>query len=232
MNEKEVITLLKKSKTLVPDGAMERCIESLPCVSKKTNMLSLIKIQIYSIPVGVYITAVVAVVLQLLLAINVRPSEVLFLTGISNALIAMLFGWHFLLSYVGSMTEIERTCRYSYGQILLARIFCVGALTFITMLVAIIPNAGISNMGIPFLLATVLPTLFGTSATLFFIDYTDNSSFSQMSVYMMTAMITSFMLEFVIGLSIVLLVVIFFAASIMLFVQTKNQVNRRIYYET
>ena len=231
MKEKEVIMLLKKSKPLVPDGAMERCIESLPCVKKKTNILPLIKIQIDSMPLGVYITAFFAVMLQILFAIYVRPGDVLFITGISNALIAMLFGWHFLLSNVGSMTEIERTCKYSYGQILLARVFCVGALTLITMLIAIIPNAGISDMGTPFLLAAILPTIVGTSATLCFVDFVENSMFSQMAVYMATAMIASLMLDFVIGLGIFLLAGIFLFACTVLFIQTKNRMNRRVYYE-
>ena len=85
MNEKEVIMFLRKSKPLVPDGAKERCIESLPDVKRKTNMLPLMKIQIYSMPVGIYVTAFVVVILQGLLAVNVRPGEVLFLTGITNA---------------------------------------------------------------------------------------------------------------------------------------------------
>jgi hypothetical protein len=86
-------------------------------------------------------------------------------------------------------------------------------------------------MGIPFLLAAVLPTMFGASAALFFTDFVENSNFSQMSVYMVASMITSLLLEFIIELSIILLVAIFLAASTMLFIQTKNQMNRRIYYE-
>lgn len=231
MNEKEVIMFLRKLKPAIPDRAVERCIDSLPDIKKPNSLLPLIKFQICSMPVRVYISAFAAVIFQILLAVNVRPEKVLFLTGISSALVAMLFGWHFLLSYAGSMTEIEKTCKYSYGQILLTRVLCVGVLALITMLVAMIPNAGISQIGIPFLLAAVLPTILGAFTALLSVNFVGISNFCQMSVYMVTAMITSLLLEFIIELSIFLLVVILLAASMLLFIQTKNLMNRRIYYE-
>lgn len=232
MNEKEVIMFLRKSKPAIPDGAIERCIDSLPVIKEPNSLLPLMKIQISSMPVSVYISAFVAVFFQIFLAANIRPEEVLFLTGISSALVAMLFGWHFILSYAGSMAEIEKTCKYSYGQILLTRVLCVSVLTLITMLVAMIPNAGISQIGIPFLLAAVLPTILGASVALLSVDFMGISNFCQMAVYMVTAMITSLLLEFIIELSIFLLGAILLAASMLLFIQTKNLMNRRIYYET
>lgn len=232
MNEKEVIMLLKNAGSSVPNEAMERCIDSLPNVKRRTNLLPLIKIQICSLPVSTYITVLVAVVLQLILSVYVRPRNVLFFTGISSALIAMMFGWHFLFSYVGSMTEIERTCKYSYGQILLTRVLCVGALTLVEMLLIVLPGAGVSQRGIPFLIAAVLPTMIGAVAALLTTDIVENSNVSQMIIYMVAAVITSLLLEFMIELSVFVLVSLLLATCTMLYIQTKKQVNRRIYYET
>lgn len=231
MNEKEVIMFLRDSKPTIPYDSMERCVDSLPMIKKSSSLLPLIKIQIYSMPISAYVSTLVAVVFQISFAVNARPEQALFMTGISSSIVAMLFSWHFVLSYVGSMSEIEKTCKYSYGQILLTRVLCVCVLTLTAMLAAMIPNAGISQIGIPFLFAAVLPTVIGASSALLWAGYMENSNFSQMTVYLVTALITSFLLEVILKLGVFFLVAILLSSSTTLFIQIKNLMNRRMYYE-
>lgn len=231
MTEKELISLLKEAKQEPPPGAVERCIASLPEVRRANRLLPLIKLQITSMPASMYVLALCAVVFQTILIAGMRPMDALMAVGISGAVVALLFAWHLILSGVGNMAEIEKCCKYSYGQILLARILCLCGLTLLALLAAIIPGAAANQMGIGFVLAAVLPTLIGTLAALLWANYIGNSDMAMMTVYLVSAMMTGLMLEWIVEAGTFLLCVILLATLSALFFQTKTLTNRRIQYE-
>lgn len=231
MNEKEVIAFLKKTKQTPSPNAVDRCISSLPAIQKTNRLLPLVKLQLMSMPASVYVLALAEVAFQILLAVNLHPMDALRATSISSAIVALLFGWHIILSCVGSMIEIEKCCKYSYGQILLARILCLSSLTLTALLAAVIPSAGLSHMGITFILAAALPTLISALMALLWANHIGNSDFAQMTVYLVSALITGLMLEWVVEAGIVLICAILLITLAALFLQTKNLTNRRIDYE-
>lgn len=231
MNEKEVIAFLKETKQTPSPGATERCIASLPESKKANRLLPLVKLQLGSMPASVYGLALAAVAFQIFLAISLRPLDALIATGISSAFVAMLFSWHLVLSCEGSMVEIEKCCKYSYGQILLVRILCLGGLTLTALLAAMIPSAEISHMGITFILAAILPTIIGSLAALLWANHIGNSDFAQMSVYLVAALITGLMLEQIVEAGVFLLCTILLTTIAVLFIQTKTLMNRRMYHE-
>lgn len=231
MNEKEVIAFLKETKQTPSPDAVDRCINSLPDINKPNRLLPLIQLQLRSMPASVYVLALAAVAFQILLAVSLPPMDALMATGISSAIVALLFGWHLMLSCAGSMIETEKCCKYSYGQILLARILCLSSLTLTALLAAVIPSAGFNHMGITFILAATLPTLIGALTASLWANHIGNSDFAQMTVYLVAALITGLMLEWVVEAGIFLICAILLITLAALFLQTKNLTNRRIDYE-
>lgn len=231
MNEKEVIAFLKETKQTPSPDAVDRCINSLPDINKPNRLLPLIQLQLRSMPASVYVLALAAVAFQILLAVSLPPMDALMATGISSAIVALLFGGHLMLSCAGSMMEIEKCCKYSYGQILLARILCLSSLTLTALLAAVIPSAGFNHMGITFILAATLPTLIGALTASLWANHIGNSDFAQLTMYLVAALITGLMLEWVVEAGIFLICAILLITLAALFLQTKNLTNRRIDYE-
>ena len=231
MNEKEVIAFLKETKQTPSPDAVDRGINSLPDIQKPNRLLPLVRLQLRSMPASVYIWALTAVAFQIFLAVSLSPMDALMATGISSAIVALLFGWHLMLSRAGSMIEIEKCCKYSYGQIMLARILCLSSLTLAALLAAVIPSAGFSHMGITFMLAATLPTLIGALMALLWANHIGNSDFAQLTMYLVATLITSLMLEWIVEAGILLICAIQLITLTALVLQTKNLTNRRIDYE-
>ena len=231
MNKNEVIVLLKEAKQTPPPGAMERCIAALPEVHKPSRLLPLIKLQLISMPTSVIVLVLAAVTLQIILTARLRPMDALMSIGISSAIVALLFIWHLMLSGAGSMTEIEKCCKYSFGQILLSRMLCIFGLTMIALLAAAIPGAVINGMGMRFILAAILPTIFGALAALLWANYDSNSAIAMMVIYLISALIIGLMLERIMETGICLNSMISLAAFTALLIQIKNLINRRVNYE-
>lgn len=231
MKEKDVIAFLKVAKQAPAAGAVETCIASLPEVRKPNRLLPLIKLQIRSMPVSMYGLALGAMVIQTVFFAGMRPMDALMAVGISSAVVALLFAWHLMLSGAGNMAEMEKCCKYSYGQILLARILCLCALTLTALLAAIIPGAAVNQLGIGYMLAAVLPTLIGALAALLWANYVGNSDMALMTAYLVTVLITGLMLEWIVEAGALLILGILIATLSALFFQTKTLTNRRIHHE-
>lgn len=231
MNEKDVISFLKEAIQAPPTGAVETCIASLPEVRKPNRLLPLVKLQIMSMPASMYGLALGAVVFQTFLFSSMRPMDALMAVGISSAVVALLFAWHLMLSGAGNMAEIEKCCKYSYGQILLARTVCLCALTLIALFVAIVPGAAANQLGIGFILAAVLPTLIGALAALLWANFIGNSDMALLTAYLVTALITGLMLEWIVEAGALLILAILLATLFALFFQTKTLTNRRMHHE-
>lgn len=231
MKEKDVISFLKEAKQAPPAGAVETCIASLPKVRKPNRLLPLIKLQIRSMPVSMYGLALGVVVFQTLFFSGMRPMDALMAVGISSAVVTLLFAWHLMLSGAGNMAEIEKCCKYSYGQILLARILCLCILTLTALFAAIIPGAAANQLGTGFILAAVLPTLCGALAALLWANYVGNSDMALMTAYLVTALITGLMLEWIVEAGTLLILGILLATLSALYFQTKTLTNRRMHHE-
>lgn len=231
MNEKDVIAFLKEAKQGPPAGAVETCIASLPEVRRANRLLSLMKLQIMSMPSSMYGLALCAVVFQTVFFAGMRPMDALMAVGISSAVVALFFAWHLMLSGAGNIAEIEKCCKYSYGQILLARILCLCALTPTVLLAAIIPGAAVNQLGTGFILAAVLPTLIGALAALLWANYVGNSDIAMMTVYLVSALISGLMLEWIVEAGTFLILAILLATLSALFFQTKTLTNRRMHHE-
>lgn len=231
MNKKQVIAFLKEAKQSPPLGAMEQCISTLPEVRTPNRILPLVKLQINALPASVYILALVAILFQIILAISLRPIDALMSTSISSAIVVLLFGWHLMISSAGSMIEIEKCCKYSYGQILLARSLCLCGLSLISLMIASIPCAKITHMGITYILAATLPTIVGALTALIWVNHVGNSDFAQLTIYLVAALITGLILERIVEAGIYLLCTILLTTIVILFIQTITLTNRRINYE-
>lgn len=231
MNKKDIVSFLKETKQKPSPGAVERCVASLPEVHKTNCLLPLMKLQLMSMPASMYVLALGAIVLQMILFASMPPMDALMAVGISSAVVALLFAWHLMLSSAGNMVAIEKCCKYSYGQILLARILCLGGLTLIALLAAIVPGATANQLGAVFVLPAMLPTICGALTALLWANHIGNSDIALMTVYLVSALITSLMLERIMEAGLLLLCAILLVSLSALFFQTKTLTNRRIYYE-
>ena len=86
-------------------------------------------------------------------------------------------------------------------------------------------------MGITFILTATLPTLIGALMALLWANHIGNSDFALMTVYLVAALITGLMLEWVVETGIFLICAILLITLAALLLQTKNLTNRRINYE-
>lgn len=132
MRNEEVISRLMEYQPEKPDEeAVKRCIESLPQVKPSPGIWPLLRTQagflsalVYGISLLLYlaagITAAILDMTDFMLISSMLPVLVI-------TLIAGRPGW----AGYWEMQELERCCRYSYGQILMARIVCVGAWMFL-----------------------------------------------------------------------------------------------------
>lgn len=231
MKEKDVVSFLKGAKQVPAAGAVETCIASLPEIRKPNRLLPLMKLQIMSMPVSMYALALGAVIFQLFLFASMQPMDSLMAVGISSAVVALLFAWHLMLSGIGSMAEIEKCCKYSYGQILSARILCLCALALIALFAAIVPGAALNDLGIGFILAAVLPTLLGALAALLWANFIGNSDMALLTAYLVTALTAGLMLEWIVEAGTFLILGILLATLSALIFQTKTLTNRRMHHE-
>ena len=230
--KKEFIDLVKESKPTPPAGAMERCISSLPNVERKQRFIPLLKLQMESLPVSLYLLMVMGILLEYAAFWRQNSLEAIRGCGVIHALIVLLFFWHLLLSGVGSMREIEKVCKYSYGQILLARVLCLVLLSFAAQMIVILPNAIWYQVSLQQIIASLFPTMLGALGALYWANHIGSSDTTLLSIYLVNAVIASVFLEQFIELGWFLMTILFFLVITMHKLQTKNLINRSIQYET
>ena len=146
-------------------------------------------------------------------------------------MIVLLFSRHLMLPGTGNMSEIEKCCRYSYGQILMARLLCLCVLTLTTFLIAMLPGV-VSRQELGFLLPLVLPAACGALLALIWANYVSRSDIAQMTVYLVGALAVSMMQETIqeMGTQTVCAALLLIAAALVW--QGKILMNRRNYDET
>ena len=161
MKQPKLVHIFQAAQRMPRSRAVEQCIISLPEIRKNYSLLPLLKLQMLSLPGSVYGLALAAVLVQQIFSFTDLPLlEVLPVTGMLHAVIVLLFSRHLMLPGTGNMSEIEKCCRYSYGQILMARLLCLCVLTLTTFLIAMLPGV-VSRQELGFLLQQLrdLPVL-------------------------------------------------------------------------
>ena len=125
------------------------------------------------------------------------------------------------------MSEIEKCCRYSYGQILMARLLCLCVLTLTTFLIAMLPGV-VSRQELGFLLPLVLPAACGALLALIWANYVSRSDIAQMTVYLVGALAVSMMQETIqeMGTHTVCAALLLIAAALLLTVYNIRESDR------
>lgn len=232
MTDKDVIEILKSEKPTMRMGAVERCIAALPSVKRSSNIMPLIRFQLFSLPPGMYGLGLLMIALQLrFVVVTDRPGDALVISGIAGALITLLLAWHLTLAAAEGMREIEGCCKYSYGQILLTRILCLCLLTTAALLAATVPGALHYGLGAKFILLAILPTAFGALAAILWANWSSNRDQALMTVYLAASGVTGMTLKFMMDLTVFAVLALLLGVLIILLIQTKSLMNRRIEYE-
>ena len=231
MTEKELIHFLKTEKAVPPQGAVERCLGALPEVKKSKGILPLLKLQLKSLPAGLYILSLAGIAILFLLMRSMDNTDSLVVSGLSSALLALAMAWHLTLAATGSMDDIERCCKYSYGQILLSRILCLCLLTLAALLGSSVPAALNHHLGVNFVLASILPTALGALAAIWGAGRWGSSDLVLMAVYLVTALVTSLTLQHILYLATPVLCLFLAAILGALCFQSRTLINRRIEHE-
>ena len=232
MTDKDVIVILKSQKPTMRKGAVERCIAALPAVKRSSNIMPLIRFQLFSLPPGMYGLGLLMIALQLrFVEVTDRPGDALVISGIAGALITLLLAWHLTLAAAEGMREIEGCCKFSYGQILLARVLCLCLLTTAALLAATVPGAVHYGLGAKFILLAILPTAFGALAAILWANWSSNRDQALMTVYLAASGVTGVTLKFMMDLTVFVVLALLLGVLIILLIQTKSLMNRRIEYE-
>lgn len=217
MKNEEVIKRLMEYRPEKPDAdAVKRCMAALPQVKPALKIRPLLKTQtgflsglVYGISLLLYLAAAFA-------AVILDMEEYITLTSMLPVLVIALIAGQIGLTEYWDMQELERVCRYSYGQLLLARIVCIGA--WIILLNGALGAVFLASYQAPAarLFVWLMPTVIASAAalvpeTLFGV----HSSLIQMVVFLVAAALVNQAIPLLLSLSgrmQVLSVTFFFAA--------------------
>lgn len=230
MTEKNMIDFLKSNPVTPPAGAVERCIDSLPPI-RRQSILPLISLQLRCLPWSMYAIALLVIGVQLRLMMTMEAGDALVASGIVSALVALMLAWHLSMSATEGMTDIERSCRYSYGQILLSRILCLCLLTAGAVLLGAVPGAIRYALGIRFVVLALLPTASGALAAIVWAGLRRSTDLTLMSVYLVTSVLVSLNLTRLMLVTPAVLMLVILLTSVTLFFKTKTMLTRRIEHE-
>lgn len=256
IKEREIAEILRKARKQPPDGAMESCIaavgkaaensfciESVELSSQSggnsssagksfwTQLIKLAGLQLRAIPMWTYAAAAFMSALQFVPFVRFYAEEGVLLNGIISAVILLLFAWHLMLIPTGSMRELEKSCKYSYGQLLAARILCLGLLSFVVTAAAIIPMAVDGRIEPVFVISTVLPTICGAFNALLWANYAENSDAAMMSVYFVSAVAAGLLSETISRAGILMFCIITLCLASGIVILSSRLMNGRIYDE-
>ena len=112
-----------------PEGALKRCLASLPDVQPRHQiLLPLIKLQLCSLPRYTYGALAAVFLVSAVLSGFVEADDFILYSGSLLAGTGLLLIIHLLTAQSYGMTETERCCRYSFSRIILARCMCLAGL--------------------------------------------------------------------------------------------------------
>lgn len=256
IKEREIAEILRKARKQPPDGAMESCIAAIGkaaeisfCIESvelsslngrnsssagkgfRTQFIKLAGLQLRAIPAWTYAAAAFMSALQFVPFVRHSAEEGVLLNGIVSVVILLIFAWHLMLIPTGGMRELEKSCKYSYGQILSARILCLGLLSFVVTAAAII-TAVVDGIIEPlFVISTVLPTICGAFNALLWANYVGNSDAAIMSVYFASAVAAGLLSETISRAGILLFCIITLCLASGIVILGSRLMNGRMYDE-
>lgn len=230
MTEKHMIAFLKSNPTTPPEGAVGRCIDSLPPI-RRQSILPLISLQLRSLPWSMYGVALCVIGVQLRLVMTMEAGDALMASGIVSALVALMLAWHLTMSATDGMADIERCCRYSYGQILLSRILCLCLLTAGAVLLGAVPGAIWHELGFRFVVLAMLPTASGALVAIIWAGWHRSTDLALMSVYLVTSVLVSLNLTSLMLVTPSVLMTVILLTTIALFYKTNTMLTRSIEHE-
>lgn len=176
--------------------ALERCLRSLPEVRRKPSLLPLLRLQLSALPGTVYLAASGLLLLAFLVGTKLNLEDMQLVSGIISAVIVLLLGWQLLLSGRERMAELEHTCKYGFGQILLARIVCLFGLSLLSTLLAAAALMQVRESTLCHALVMVLPTVLGALLALLWHGLVRGTPGSLLLVYGTAALLTACHWEF------------------------------------
>lgn len=206
--------------------AVERCIRSLPQVRRKASLLPLLRLQLSALPHSIYGGTAVLLLLVVLLGGSLRIEDAQLISATVSAALVLLLGWQLLFAETACMAELEHTCKYGFGQILLARILCLFGCALGCVLLSALPLLRAED-GLCHGLVMVLPTVLGALAALVWNGLT-RSNRGMAAVYACAALVTAYHWElfFTLGLGAVLAILA--GATALLLLALWNTAKRRM----
>lgn len=232
MRNRDAISFLKEGHHTMPQGAVERCIAAIPEIHRQNRLLPLLKLQFCTLPIWTYILSLLVIAFQGTIFAMVDQPDAMRTAVISDTLLVLMLGYHYVFSGLGSMNEIERSCKYSFGQILLARTVCICLLAGVSQGVALALGGIAAHTEAEYLLGSCIPTLLASLATLCWANYVRKNDVALISVYLVAALISNLVLDQIVEIGIVILCIVVFVGVAAMIFQTKILLNREITYET
>ena len=176
--------------------ALERCLRSLPDVRRKPSLLPLLRLQLSALPRAVYLATACLLLLAFLVGTRLNLDDMQLVSGTISAVIVLILGWQLLLSGTERMAELEHTCKYGFGQILLARIVCLFGLSLLSTLLAALALMQVQESTLCHAVVMVLPTVLGALSALLWHGLVRGNPGSMILVYGGSALLTAYHWEF------------------------------------
>lgn len=199
------------------------------------RLFGLMLLQLKTIPKVIYLLTVVLTVIQSVLFTKLSLADGFACSGILNSMILLIFAWHLMIIPTENMRELEKSCKYSYEQLLLARIVCLCAIGLAVMLAAAlsaVQTFAAYELGIVFALTVLLPTVCGAFNALLWISYVSDSAFAMFSIYSVSAFVAGLISEIMSEAAVWLLCGLVGIFVLGIAFQMMRIVNRRVYDET
>lgn len=206
--------------------AVERCIRSLPQVRRKLSLLPLLRLQLAALPRSVYGGIAILLLLVVLVGGSLQIEDAQLISATVSAAIVLLLGWQLLFAETECMEELEHTCKYGFGQILLARILCLFGCALCSVLMLALPLMRAEN-GLCHGVVMVLPTVLGALAALLWSGLT-RSNRGMAVVYAGAALLTAYNWEIYFAMGLGAVLAILAGATALLLLTLWNTAKRRM----
>lgn len=231
MKDTSIEKALRKAMIAPEKSAMNRCIENLPPIRPRCKLGPLILLQCRSLPGRLYALGIGVALVQWLTFLNADPISAIISASISSAAVIFLFAWHWTLWAVGEMDEVEKCCKYSYGQLLLARMAVLSALSLMFYLLIMLPGSHIRQLGGRYMAAATLPTLVGALCGLIGVNHGRFGNTAMLTTYLVAALVTGLSIQSIAEWPGLMLGLMLSAVTLGLVFQIKALMNRRRYHE-
>lgn len=197
-------------------------------------LFELIALQFRTIQRVTYVLTAALTAMQFMPFIRLSSADGFACSGILNSIVLLIFAWHLMIIPAEDMKELEKSCKYSYGQLLSARVVCMGAVGMLLMLAAAVSAVQAATLGefrIEFALSALLPTVCAAFNALLWTNYISSSDFAMVSVYAVSAVAIALLSEVISEAGTIVLCGAIGILILGIVFQTMKIMNRRVYDE-